>query len=101
MNSGLSTDTIHKIIGVFKKYEEIQRVFLYGSRARGCYKNGSDIDMTLSGPELNLTILQKVENALDDLMLPYKIDISILEEIDNEALLEHIQKEGEILYQKN
>jgi len=61
-------------------------VILYGSRARGNYRNGSDIDLALVGKELDLTTLFKVETELDDLLLPYKIDLSIHHKIENPDL---------------
>jgi predicted nucleotidyltransferase len=50
-------------------------VILYGSRANGNFKVGSDIDLTLLGKDINLTLLNKVDNILDDLYLPYFFDI--------------------------
>ncbi|WP_293013047.1 nucleotidyltransferase domain-containing protein [Mongoliibacter sp.] len=73
---------------------------LYGSRAKGNYRPGSDIDLTLLGESLDLTELQKIEIELDDLMLPYKIDLSIHHKIQNSDFLEHIQRVGKIFYEK-
>ena len=50
---GLDTDTIRNIKDCFAKIPQIQKVLLYGSRAKGNYKNGSDIDLTLIGKNLN------------------------------------------------
>jgi predicted nucleotidyltransferase len=73
MMYGLKTETIHAIQEVLLTYPEVEKAILYGSRAKGNYRPGSDIDLTLTGETLNLTILQKIENELDDLLLPYKI----------------------------
>lgn len=98
MMYGLKITTIQSIQDVFKKYPEVEKAILYGSRAKGNYKPGSDIDLTLIGDKLNLTILQKIENELDDLLLPYKIDLSIHKQIKNTELLEHIAWVGIIFY---
>ncbi|WP_169434499.1 nucleotidyltransferase family protein [Marinobacterium rhizophilum] len=71
---------------------------LYGSRAKGNFKPGSDVDLTLEGAELSVQVLNEVAWALDDLLLPYQIDLSILEQIYNQDLIDHINREGVRLY---
>lgn len=98
---GLEIATIKAIQKVLEKYPEVEKAILYGSRAKGNYRVGSDIDLTLIGQNLNLSILQKIENDLDDLFLPYKIDLSLYHHIHNENLLEHIDRVGKVFYEKN
>jgi type I restriction enzyme S subunit len=97
---GLKKIQYDQIVKLFSKYGEIDSVILYGSRAKGSHKPYSDIDITLVGPALNLGLLQKIEIELDDLMLPYKFDVSIFSTIDNKDLLEHIKRVGTIIYNK-
>ncbi len=94
MDFGLSKETIYSICSVLKKYAEIEHVIIYGSRTLGTYKNGSDIDIVFKGPKLNLTILNKISNELDDLLLPYTFDLSIYHQIKNQDLIEHIDRVG-------
>jgi len=54
---GLSDKTITKIHQVFNQYPEIDKAILYGSRAKGAHRTGSDIDLTLAGKELTLSHL--------------------------------------------
>jgi len=91
---GLEKKTIEKINSVFSKYNQIESVKLYGSRAEGTFKPQSDIDLTLMGENLDTTFLFKIENELDDLLLPYSIDVSILAQIENQELVEHIKRVG-------
>ncbi len=98
---GLKPNIIESINNVFAKYPRIDRVVLYGSRAKGNYKHGSDIDLTIISEDINLQILHKIENEIDDLLLPYKIDISIYSHIKNENLLDHINRIGLDFYIKN
>lgn len=79
---------------------EVEIALLYGSRVIGNYRPGSDIDLTLKGENLNLTVLHKIENELDDLLLPYKIDISLYHHIKNPEFLEHIHRVGKVFYKK-
>ena len=83
MKSGLLDQTIQKIQGAFKQYPQIENAILYGSRATGNYRNGSDIDLTLCGEGLTHSILTKIDFDLDDLLLPYMIDISDFSKIGN------------------
>lgn len=93
-NFGLPENFLSSIISVFKSYKIIDSVILYGSRAKGNNKNGSDIDITIKGQNLNIKDLYAIEEMLDELLLPYKIDLSIYDNIDNKNLLDHIDRVG-------
>ncbi|PCI61278.1 MAG: hypothetical protein COB35_06765 [Gammaproteobacteria bacterium] len=95
---GLTTVVIKQIQQVFEQYPEIDKVILYGSRAKGNYRNGSDVDLTLQGAKINLDILNRLSTELDDLLLPYTIDLSIYNHIDNKDLIQHIEKVGRVFY---
>ena len=97
---GLKSHIITAIQDVFSRYPEVNSAVLYGSRAKENYRNGSDIDLVLKGEKLNLSLLQKIENELDELYLPYKIDLSIYHQISNVDLLEHIERVGKVFYEK-
>ena len=100
MNHGLSAATVEKICGVLARHPQVEKAILYGSRAKGNYKNGSDIDLTLAGSGLGYRDLLKITGELDDLLLPYTIDLSILHRIDHEGLREHIQRVGQEFYRR-
>ncbi len=100
MNSGLSASNTQKIYGVFQNFGQIDSCLLYGSRAMGTYKDGSDIDLTLKGANLDLNILKRVTNALDDLLLPYHFDLSIYAKLQNQDIIDHINRVGVPFYQK-
>lgn len=87
------------IIKVFKKHPLINKVVLYGSRAKGNYKPYSDIDIIIFG-SMSLMQLQEIENQLYDLNLPYTFDVSQHHTIKNNDLLEHIHRVGIIIYEK-
>ncbi len=97
---GLKSTILAQIKEVISKYKEVDEAILYGSRAKGNYENGSDIDLTLKGKELNLTILNKIDLELDDLLLPYTFDLSVFHHIDNPDLVDHIKRVGKVIYLK-
>ncbi len=100
MDTGLSLDATEKIQRTLSQFREIEKAVLYGSRAKGNYKAGSDIDLTLYGAGLSQETLMDVSIALDDLLLPYTIDLSIYASLDSHALREHIDRIGLIFYQR-
>lgn len=100
MKYGLEDDIIKKIHKVFVNYPEISEAIIYGSRAMGNYRPASDIDITFIGETLTLSIINKVEWELDDLLLPYTFDLSIYNKISNVDVLNHIKRVGTIFYNK-
>ena len=74
-------------------------MIIYGSRAKGNYRNGSDIDLTIKGETVTLSELMKIETELDDLLLPYKIDLSLLHKIGDASLLDHIKRVGAVFFE--
>jgi type I restriction enzyme S subunit len=100
MNHGLSEKTVNKISSVFERFPEIEKAVLYGSRAKGNFKTGSDIDLTLYGEKLSSRLLGDIAEALDDLLLPYTIDLSIFDELNHAKLREHIERVGVVFYEK-
>ncbi|WP_439554772.1 nucleotidyltransferase domain-containing protein [Dyadobacter sp.] len=99
MNYGLKENTIAAIQEVFKKYSLVNKVLLYGSRAKGNFRNGSDIDLVMVGESLTLSDQFKIEMELDDLLLPYKIDLVIYHQIENEQLIGHIDRVGVVFFE--
>ncbi|MDP3559351.1 MAG: nucleotidyltransferase domain-containing protein [Legionellaceae bacterium] len=95
---GLPPTAIQALQNIFKLHSKIEQVILYGSRAMGSYRTGSDIDLCLIAPTLTFTEQLSLENKIDDLLLPWKIDVSIRHKIDNPALLDHINRVGVVFY---
>ena len=83
MNWGLKDEQIKKIKNVFTRFKQIHEVILFGSRAKGNYKLGSDIDFAIKGIDLKLNDLLNLHNTLDDLDLPYKFDLFIFNQIED------------------
>ena len=97
---GLDEKNIKKINKVFSDFSEIDFVKIYGSRAKGNYRYNSDIDITLEGNNITYNTLISVEKNLDDLLLPYRFDVSIFNSLENKELISHINRIGFTLYEK-
>ena len=100
MKYGLTEKTVENICAVFARFPAIEKAVLYGSRAKGNFKTGSDIDLTLYGEALTSDLRLTIASALDDLMLPYTIDLSVFNELNHEKLREHIERVGVLFYER-
>lgn len=101
MKFGLQETTIEKIRAVLARHPQIEKALLYGSRAKGNYKNGSDIDLTLvGGPDLTMKVLYRIMDEMDDLLLPYTFDLSIFNHISDPDVIDHIRRVGVPFYGK-
>lgn len=96
---GLSGQDIQQYQSIFADFQEVEQVIIYGSRAKGNFRAASDIDLTLIG-NISWERFTALETCLDDLMLPYQIDLSIYNQIDNPDLLDHIERVGQVFYHK-
>lgn len=100
MNYGLSDTTVERIREVLAHFPAVEKAVLYGSRAKGTHRPGSDIDLTLCGSGLGRTHLAQIDEALDDLLLPYNIDLSEMASLTHPALPDHIGRVGVVFYEQ-
>ena len=100
MEFGLNQETIDKINSVFGKHPEIEKVIIYGSRAKGNYRTGSDIDLTIFGNDLEYDLAGKLNSEIDDLNTPYLFDISIFKLLNTPSLEDHINRVGKVFYER-
>lgn len=99
MNHGLPETSVERIREVLAHDPAVEKAVLYGSRATGTHRPGSDIDLTLCGSGLDHTQLTRIANEIDDLLLPYQMDLSIFSDLTHPALLDHIRRVGVTFYQ--
>lgn len=101
MKFGLDEKVVKDIISIIEKYDEVERACIFGSRARGDYRNGSDIDIALFGESLTNEINTKIYFEIDDLYLPYKIDLINFNSLGkDDKIKESILREGVEIYAK-
>ena len=97
---GFETDDMETILSVFVSRPEIESVILYGSRATGRFRPGSDVDMFLTGKKLTDRIVLDVQTELRDSNIPYMCDVVAENEISDENLKQEIKKTGKVFYQQ-
>ena len=99
MQFGLSDNTLNTLNSIFQKYSGIRQAVLYGSRAKGKYREGSDIDLSLkTGDNFTFTDLLHISGDFDDSDMPYFVDVSIYEKLSNPDLKAHIDRVGKVIY---
>lgn len=83
-----------KILGLLQANGKVTDILLFGSRAKGNFKPGSDIDLCLIGNQLDEQELLSLKTAVDSLDLPWEIDLIVFDLLSDEAVKEHIQRVG-------
>ena len=97
---GLTDQEIQQLKVYLAAIPEIKRAWIYGSRAKGNYKDFSDVDLTLEGVALTRRHLLRLATQLHDSSLPYRFDLSLYDTLKNPDLLSHIGRCGRIIYEK-
>ena len=99
MKHGLSDRTLNTLYAIFQKYPGIRQVILYGSRAQGTQRSGSDIDLSLKTDDtFTFTDLLRISGDFEDSDIPYFVDVSIYDQISNPELKASIDQTGRVLY---
>jgi len=97
---GLLESDINELISLLQKNQSINKIILFGSRAKGNFENGSDIDIAFKGSNLKLDDILSAKIELDKLSLPYKVDIILFDRIKEKELSDHIERVGIILFER-
>jgi uncharacterized protein len=95
---GLSEDTLAKISDVLARFPEVERAILFGSRAKGTYREGSDIDLALVGAALDWRLLGRIEDAFDASSLPYRFSLLPHNADTDVEVAAHIARVGREIY---
>lgn len=98
--SNLPAILAEQLPGRLKACPEVQQAVLYGSRAKGTHRPNSDIDICLDAPDMAFSDFLQLSAQLDELALPYSLDLALKHHIENPDLLDHINRVGVVIYQK-
>jgi predicted nucleotidyltransferase len=97
---GLPDTTLAAIRQILADFPAVEKAVLYGSRATGTYRHGSDIDLTLVGDGLDFRILGEIAARLEESPIPYQVDLSLWNQLDHTGLREHIERVGVVFYRR-
>lgn len=102
MKYGLRDDDVKTIVDIISTFNEIESAVLFGSRAKGTYKPGSDIDLAVTGCDVNFDIISKLDYQLNEkIILPYMFDVVDYSHLNHKELKEHIQRVGKVIFSKS
>jgi predicted nucleotidyltransferase len=97
---GLTDRELALMDSYFSQIANLEKVILYGSRAKGNYKKFSDVDITLLGKEIGISDLFKLQDLLYESDLPYMYDVSLFKSLTNPDLIDHIKRKGIVLWER-
>lgn len=97
---GLTDRDIKTLQDIFKKHPDVQKVFIFGSRAKGTYKPGSDVDLAIMNEGVKDTFIREMESDFEDSSLPYTVDLVNYHTIKHPELKNHIDRVGLPFYEK-
>jgi len=97
---GLTDRELALMDSYFSQIANLEKVILYGSRAKGNYKKFSDVDITLLGKEIGVSDLFKLQDLLYESDLPYMYDVSLFKSLTNPDLIDHIKRKGIVLWER-
>ena len=97
---GLPNEASEQLLMAISAHPQVEQVVLYGSRALGRQRSGSDVDLCILAPEMGLAELLELGAQLDDLLLPWRIDLQLDHLITHEGLRNHIQRAGLVVWNR-
>jgi uncharacterized protein len=95
---GLPTSTVDTIRRILAEVSALEKAVIYGSRAKGTHRPGSDIDLALFGDKLDIDTLGRIATRLEESPIPYQVDLSIFRLIEHAGLRDHIERAGQLFY---
>jgi predicted nucleotidyltransferase len=98
---GLTEKTLTQLASVLARFSNVEKAILFGSRAKGTHKPGSDIDLALVGEKLDWRTIGRIDSALDDLPLPYCFSLIVFSERTDPEVAAHIRRVGIPLFERN
>ncbi|MEW6006731.1 MAG: nucleotidyltransferase domain-containing protein [bacterium] len=99
MNNELKERDLENIIKALKRFSQIEQAVIFGSRAKGSHKKGSDVDLAIKGKNISEKTVKHLSFTLnEEIPLPYFFDVVHYESINNPDLIEHINRVGKIIY---
>ena len=99
MRFGLSDMVIKELQDVFRRHANIKKVLIFGSRSKGNYREGSDVDLAVIGDNIDYNLLLTISCEIDDLELLYSIDLLDYSKKVGTPIGDHINRVGLFFYE--
>jgi len=99
MSNGLTIRDQSTIESILAKYEVVKKVYIFGSRAKGNFSSGSDVDLAIMNNGVTNNDLIRIKSDLDESNLPYFVDVVLYPLLDYAPLKNHIERVGKLIYE--
>lgn len=96
--AGIASELTQNMCAALEKLPEVEKAILFGSRALGTYRSNSDIDLCIEAPRMAFSHFLQLAGELDELVMPYSLDLVMMHQIDNPDLIDHIHRVGQVIY---
>ena len=100
MKDAVPPSVSEEIRAVFRRHPEVERATLFGSRAKGSFREGSDIDLALEGDALEGRHLATMLGELEETPIPQKVDLLLKKTLRHQELMDHIERVGVVFYER-
>lgn len=97
---GIKERDLNLLINIFRKYEQINKVLIFGSRAKGNFDERSDVDLVIQNSNISRQFIGRIISEINDSNFPFTIDLQIYEKLKNEMLISHINRVGKEIYKR-
>lgn len=98
---GLLDTDMEAIVSVLNRQPKVNEAIIFGSRAKGNFKNGSDVDIALKGKDLDFDTISRISYLLnEETNMPYKFDVLNYHSTDEPTLIDHIDRVGIEFYRR-
>ncbi|MBQ9356255.1 MAG: nucleotidyltransferase domain-containing protein [Prevotella sp.] len=99
MKFGLSDTVVQDLYGVFRRYTNIEKVLIFGSRSKGTFRAGSDIDLAIIGKDIDYRMMLDIQCDIEDLELLYSVDLLDYQKKKGTPIGDHIDRVGQVFYE--
>ncbi|WP_404359244.1 nucleotidyltransferase family protein [Methylotuvimicrobium sp. KM1] len=101
MKYGLTDAQWQEITAFIEQYPEVEQAILFGSRAMGTFKEASDVDIAIKGEKVTASLAQRIKFDIEeDTYLPFFFDMVAYPSISNDALKQHIDDKGVVIFRR-
>lgn len=101
MEFGLRQQDLDEIVRILQRFSVVEEAIIFGSRAKGNYKKGSDIDIAIKGQDIDHQIVSSLSFLLnEESATPYYFDIVHFEKVTEKELIDHINRVGICIYSR-
>jgi len=99
---GLRESDIEDIVAVLRQFTAVETALIFGSRAKGNYKPGSDVDIALKGTDIDFQTTLAIGGKLnEETLMPYHFDVLDHKALNNTELTNHIDRIGQVFYRRD